>query len=100
MVPEETAKPSAARYYHAMDAATNAPFLVMDDIGVRDASEAFRADLHAIINARVADGRPTVYTSNVPMIQTASVFDRRLADRIRDLCVEMTFEGGSRRGFR
>lgn len=100
MVPEETAKPAAARYYHAMDAASNAPFAVLDDIGVREATEAFRADLHAVVNARVAGGLPTVYTSNVPMANLVNVFDRRLADRIRDQCMELSFSGQSKRGFR
>src|SRR5690606_22058444 len=60
-VPESTAAPAAERYYNAMNAASTAPFVVFDDIGVREATEAFRADLHSIINARVANGLPSVY---------------------------------------
>lgn len=99
-VPESIAAPAAARYYDAMEAAQAAPFAVLDDIGVRDASEAFRADLHTVINARVTAGLPTVYTSNIPMSALADVFDARLADRIRDMCVEIEFSGTSRRGMR
>lgn len=109
-VPDRIAEPAAARYYSALTAAQSAPFAVLDDIGVRDASEAFRADLHAIINARVTDGLPTVYTSNVP-IKTYregerlisgldEIFDARLADRVRDLCGVVPFVGGSKRGLR
>ena len=99
-VPEETAAPAAARYYKAQAIAQSVPFLVMDDVGVRDASDAFRADLHAIINARTTDGLPTVYTSNLPMSELMRLYDARLADRVRDMCVEIRFEGGSNRGFR
>ncbi|WP_132312710.1 ATP-binding protein [Paenibacillus sp. BK033] len=99
-VPDEIAEPAAARYYNAQRRAMVAPFLVADDIGVRDASEAFRADLHTVINARVAGGLPTVYTSNIPLAELGQVFDRRLADRVRDLCGELTFKGESKRGMR
>lgn len=76
------------------------PFLVMDDIGVRDTTEAFRAYLHAIINRRVTSGLPTVYTSNLPIEDMAKVFDARLYDRIRDMCLDLYFDGESKRGRR
>ncbi|MEW9698008.1 hypothetical protein [Paenibacillus sp. SI8] len=99
-VPEETAAPAAARYYKAQGIAQSVPFLVMDDVGVRDASEAFRADLHAIINARTTAGLPTIYTSNLPMAELMRLYDARLADRVRDMCVEISFQGASNRGMR
>lgn len=76
------------------------PYLVMDDIGVRGATEAFRAYLHAIINARTTNGLPTVYTSNLPIEDMARVFDARLYDRMRDMCLDIHFDGTSKRGRR
>lgn len=76
------------------------PFLVMDDIGVRNATEAFRSYLHAIINYRCSNGLPTVYTSNLPIEDMAKVFDARLYDRMRDMCLDIHFEGESKRGRR
>jgi DNA replication protein DnaC len=99
-VPESVAEPASKRYYAAYSIAQSVPFAVLDDIGVRDASDAFRADLHAVINARVTDGLPTVYTSNIPMAELGRVFDARLADRIRDRTIEISFAGESKRGFR
>lgn len=78
----------------------SAPFAVIDDIGVRSATEAFRSYVHAVINHRVTSGLPTVYTSNLPMSDMANVFDARLYDRIRDQCLDLHFEGKSRRGRR
>lgn len=77
-----------------------APFAVIDDIGVRTASEAFRAYVHAVINHRVTQGAPTVYTSNLPIEEMATVFDARLYDRIRDQCGVIHFAGSSKRGRR
>ncbi|WP_433943662.1 ATP-binding protein [Paenibacillus sp. SN-8-1] len=99
-VPQETAEPLAAEYYTMEQRAKAAPFAVLDDIGVRSASEAFRADLHSVINHRVANALPTVYTSNIPMDELTQVFDQRLADRVRDMCVVVPFKGESKRGIR
>jgi DNA replication protein DnaC len=77
-----------------------APFAVLDDIGVRSASEAFRAYIHAIVNYRTANGLPTIFTSNLPIDEMAVVFDARLYDRMRDMCAVMHFDGTSKRGRR
>ncbi|WP_373688759.1 DNA replication protein [Brevibacillus daliensis] len=99
-VPDHVAEPASAKYYAWMAHAKAVPFAVLDDIGVRDATDAFRGDLHTVINARVTNGLPTVYTSNIPMDELADVFDKRLADRVRDQCAQLTFKGESKRGIR
>src|SRR5699024_1889195 len=58
-VPDHIAEPASAKYYREMERARTAPFAVYDDIGVREASEGFRGDLHAIINHRTTNGLPT-----------------------------------------
>ncbi|MGG2024183.1 ATP-binding protein [Gottfriedia sp. S16(2024)] len=77
-----------------------APFAVLDDIGVRSASEAFRSYVHAIVNYRTTNGLPTIFTSNLPIEEMAVVFDARLYDRMRDQCGILKFEGKSKRGIR
>lgn len=80
--------------------ASKASFAVIDDIGVRDASEAFRAYVHSVINYRTSNGLPTVYTSNLPIEDMKYVFDDRLYDRINDQCAAFHFDGTSKRGIR
>lgn len=99
-VPEHIAEPASARYYREMERARMAPFAVYDDIGVREATDGFRGDLHTIINYRVTNGLPTIYTSNLSLKEMAKVFDARLYDRIRDQCAAIPFEGESKRGRR
>lgn len=99
-IPKDIAEVASERYYRTMEIAKVVPFMVCDDIAVRSASEAFRADLHTVINERVTNGLPTVYTSNIAMDELDTVFDRRLADRIRDMCVTVNFVGNSKRGMR
>jgi DNA replication protein DnaC len=99
-VPKDIAEPASREYYRRLQAAKSAPFAVLDDIGVRSASEAFRGDLHSVINHRTANGMPTVYTSNLPITEMAQVFDARLYDRMRDQCAVIHFGGTSKRGKR
>lgn len=100
-VPEHIAAPAAEKYYRTMQYAKETAFVVLDDVGVRTPTEGFRADLHSVINARVTNKLPTVYTSNLPISELATLFgEQRLADRIRDMCVEIPFVGQSKRGKR
>mgnify|MGYP001207950144 FL=1 len=99
-VDELQAKEASRIYYGMFDAAKAASLLVIDDIGVRDASDAFRGDAHDLIDHRVTNRMPTVYTSNVTVDELAQVYDRRLWDRVRDMTGVIRFDGESRRGMR
>lgn len=91
---------ASTSYYQMMEKAKKSSMLVMDDIGARSSTEAFRHDLHAIINHRYAKKLPTVFTSNVPITQLTDIFDKKLMDRVRDLTLELKFSGTSKRGQR
>lgn len=97
-IAQDIAEKASREYYEMMDKASTAPLVVFDDIGLRSATEAFRADLHTVINKRMMLGLPSIYTSNVPLENLETIFDERLADRVRENCVEIHFEGGSKRG--
>lgn len=99
-VPNDVAETASREYYRRMKLATSTPYAVLDDIGVRSATEGFRGDLHSVINARTTNHLPTVYTSNIPITELATVFDQRLYDRVQDLCIELYFTGTSKRGKR
>lgn len=101
-VPEDVAEKAARAYYNAVEKAKQAEFAVLDDIGLRDGtSDGWRGDLHSVIDYRVTNRKPTVYTSNVPIKLLPEVFnEERLADRVRDMTQEFYFEGESKRGKR
>jgi len=99
-VPQDVAERAAREYYRRLTNAKQAPFTVLDDIGVRQTTEGFRGDLHSVINHRTTNAMPTVYTSNLPIEEMAAVFDARLYDRMRDQCAVLHFAGESKRGKR
>ncbi|GGP13460.1 ATP-binding protein [Oceanobacillus neutriphilus] len=100
-VPQDIAEKAAEAYYRAIEKAKHTDFVVLDDIGVRESTEGWRGDLHSVINHRVSNRLPTVYTSNVLISELPDVFgEERLADRVRDMCQEIHFAGESKRGKR
>ena len=99
-IPEEVRQKASREFYRRLESAKKAMFVVCDDIGVRQATDGFRSDLHGVINHRTANSLPTVYTSNLAITEMAQVFDERLYDRMRDQCAVILFYGGSKRGRR
>lgn len=74
--------------------------LVLDDLGTRSVTDAFKGIMYAMIDYRVSKGLRTIYTSNESLEQLRHIFDERLYDRIRDKCIPLVFEGESKRGKR
>jgi DNA replication protein DnaC len=113
------------KYRREIGILTRTPFLVFDDLAVRSYTAPFLADMHEVINERVTNHLPIVFTSNVPLTiesyekaygklteeqrnRTKTIetifyeFDPygRTFDRVRDQCVEIPFAGESKRGLR
>lgn len=99
-IPQDVGEKASREYYRRLELARSVPFVVLDDLGVRDATEGFRGDLHSVINARVSKQLTTVYTSNHPLDALENTYDRRLYDRVRDLTLQFEFKGESKRGKR
>jgi DNA replication protein DnaC len=100
-IPKEIAESNSSPYYTQMELAKKTPFVVLDDIGVRGtASDAFRGDIHSIINYRDTNGLATIYTSNVPITKLSELYDARFYDRVRSQGLTLHFTGASHRGDR
>lgn len=91
-------KATVQRVAKQFSQAARVPFLVLDDVGIRSATEAFKGMLHDVINHRATNSLPTIYTSNVPMEEFIRIYDARVYDRARDKCQEVHFKGESKRG--
>src|SRR5699024_8731768 len=74
--------------------------LVIDDVGVRSATESVRSLVHSIINARLTNNKPTIFTSNARLSNLGAVLYSRLQDRIGDHCVQHKSSAKSNSGMR
>ena len=99
-IPQDVREEASREYYRRLEIAKKADLVAFDDIGLRNATEAFRGDLHTIVNHRTVQQLPSIYTSNHPIQSMSEVYDQRLYDRMRDLTVQVEFTGESLRGMR
>ena len=94
---EEAQATASALYYNLKRAMDTVPLLAIDDLGVRGATEAFRAELYEIIDIRATAGRSTLITSNMGLDGIATVLDERIASRISAACQQAKFTGRDHR---
>ena len=76
----------------------NAPILVLDDLGAERATEWVGEQIFAIINARYADKRKTIITSNFAPDELAAHFadktqGERIVSRIYGMCARVQIKG-------
>lgn len=73
--------------------------LVIDEVGVQSGSANEQQILFSILDARLAENRPTILLSNLSPSQLVPVLGERLVDRIKAKCVPFHFTGKSHRTF-
>lgn len=67
--------------------ATNAPVLVLDDVGVERPTDWVGEIVYRLLDERLGQARPTIFTSNVPVDELR--YDERITDRIRRMAYVM-----------
>lgn len=88
---------ASRKYYNTKERMQTVELLVLDDIGIRDATEAFKNEFYEVIDERVSEGRATIFTSNVPIQTVGEMMDERIASRIEGATVPVTFVGEDKR---
>jgi len=96
--PQDIREEASTKYYDMLTKAKYARLVVFDEMALRDVSDAFRGDIHELINHRTVENLTSIYTSNVPLKEMLDIYDQRLYDRIRRYTIEFNFVGESQRG--
>jgi DNA replication protein DnaC len=84
---------ASAEYYRLKGLMASTNLLVLDDVGIRDATEAFKNEFYEIIDDRAANRKATILTSNVPLRKVGELMDERIASRIDGMTLPVTFKG-------
>lgn len=87
----ETSSYAAIRHFVDLD------LLVLDELGVQSGSANEQALLFEVLDARLAENRPTIFLSNLSPKDLRPIIGERLVDRIKGKCVPQRFIGESRR---
>ncbi|ACV62711.1 hypothetical protein Dtox_1865 [Desulfofarcimen acetoxidans DSM 771] len=95
--PRDMQEEASLTYYRLKELMIVVELLVMDDIGIRDATDAFKNEFYEVIDERVSEGRATIYTSNEPLSRVAELLDVRITSRIEGSTLPITFKGADKR---
>lgn len=88
---------SSEYFYKYKKRMKQVPLLVLDDIAVRDTTEAFKNELYEIIDYRATESLATIYTSNFPVDKLTTFLGERIVSRIDGMCYGMAFTGADHR---
>ena len=72
--------------------------LILDDLGAERNTSFGKERVFDVVDKRLLTGKPMIVTTNIPlsvMKQAADLDDRRIFDRILEVCVPIMFDGDS-----
>ena len=85
-----------------MTSLTRSELLILDDLGAERNTSFGKERVFDVINRRRLTGKPMIITTNIPIVtmqKAASLDERRIYDRILEVCVPIRFDGENfRRG--
>jgi len=88
---------ASENYYFFKERMKKVELLVIDDIAVRNATEAFLNECYEIIDHRVTEEKATIYTSNVDLKELPRILGERIVSRIIGSTFAYPFNGADHR---
>jgi DNA replication protein DnaC len=95
-LPEEQQEASS-KFYKMKKQMIETDLLVLDDIALRGATEAFTNEMYEIIDERVSEERAIILTSNEPIESVGKILSEQIRSRIEGSCELVAFEGRDHR---
>ena len=83
---------------HYMKSLMRPDLLILDDLGAERNTSFGKERVFDVVDKRLLTGKPMIVTTNIPlsvMKQAADLDDRRIFDRILEVCVPIMFDGDS-----
>lgn len=80
-------------FYKMKDRMKKVPLLVLDDIAIREISQAFENELYEVIDYRATNELATIFTSNLAITELGNMIGDRIASRIDGMAVKVAFQG-------
>ena len=83
---------------HYMKSLMRPDLLILDDLGAERNTSFGKERVFDVVDKRLLSGKPMIVTTNIPlsvMKQAVDLDDRRIFDRILEVCVPIRFDGES-----
>lgn len=87
-----------ADHDHCIKMILHPDLLILDDLGAERNTSYGKERVFDVVNKRLLSGKPMIITTNIPlatMKQATDIDDRRIYDRVLEVCVPVHFEGKS-----
>lgn len=84
---------ASSKFYRKKKLMITTDLLVIDDIALRGATEAFANEMYEIIDERVTDEKAMILTSNEPIETVGKILSEQIRSRIEGSCELVGFEG-------
>ena len=89
----EMQKDSSEKFYKLKHKMKTVPLLIVDDIAIREITQAFENELYEVIDTRATNELATIYTSNLAITELGAMIGDRIASRIDGMTVKVAFQG-------
>lgn len=80
-----------------IDRVKNCPLLILDDFGAARVTEWVEEKIYEIIDYRYSNLKPVIITSNSLPNELAAAFDKRITDRLKEMCTQIYIDSASLR---
>lgn len=83
---------------HYIKSLVRPDLLILDDLGAERNTSFGKERVFDVVDKRLLTGKPMIVTTNIPlsvMKQAVDLDDRRIFDRILEVCVPIMFDGDS-----
>ena len=87
------------RTWQIMKELSEMPYLILDDFGVQRGTEWEAEMLYDLVDARYAEERLTLVTTNKPLAEIQQLSDGRIHSRLVEMCYSVDMEGDDYRMF-
>lgn len=94
---KEMQEEASLKYYRLKERMLTVELLVIDDVALRAGTEAFVNEMYEIIDHRAVEELATIFTSNIPMEELATIYGDRIVSRIEGMTVALPFSGKDNR---
>ncbi len=84
---------ASVKFYRLKERMKDVSLLLLDDIAIRDTTEAFKNELYEIIDHRATEEKATIFTSNFPRGELTKLLGERIVSRIEGMTLEVGFVG-------
>ena len=89
----EMQKEASEKFYKLKQRMKEIPLLIVDDIAIREITQAFENELYEVIDTRATNELATIYTSNLAITELGAMIGDRIASRIDGMTVKVAFQG-------